>query len=334
MMKANFERPSTRILVWAQKDLGSKLMGIDQELVHMSTLGKRPGFEVKICLNMVWEDLSAVISEFEPNVFHFIGHGEAGSLVAYRLEDGIPAEARISPFRLTQSLLFPHSSICGIFLNGCETSNWAPHLIPRNGWFIGANREVHDDSAVLFAEFFYEEIALGRKTDVAYTKAINRVSALPGHSGLAAVHWKWDTEPAVFLWHIFDRAAFRDPVRLEGPLREVQIALSDVRSSLRDGRLYTRHDLGHPGVIRCTGALDKSHVKRILVLLSVVNHDLKTILTAFPLLLDEGYNSRSVPMNSEPQFQELADLLDASRNTVIEEVNSHLDFHLWLDPVK
>lgn len=300
----------------------------------MEALNRRDGFDVKVCTDEPWEDLADVIGDFDPHIFHFIGHGKSGKLAALAIQSaGSPGETLITPMQLSEGLFRGSTSLEGVFLNGCETSYWAPHLIPSGGWFIGANRRTSDAAAALFAKEFYRRLERGSANERAFDDALHLVTNTNGYSQPPIVRWVEDADPANFLQKVFDREAFRASAGRESSMDELCDALEDIRRALRYGRLFTRVDMGNPSIIYCTGKLDAAAVKQLRRLMRDVFSDFKGLRGEFGAVVNLGSDLDRIPRAQRARFLYLADRLDASRNQVIEALWELLPVPLMLDEI-
>lgn len=323
----------TRVFVWAQLALARDLTHAEPEVSMLRDLGAGDAFEVAVHVDTPWEDLPALIEEFDPHVFHFVGHGRGGELVATRVQShGGLDEGRVKALALSRSLRKHGRSLEGVFLNGCETSRWAPHFIPSGGWFIGANRKVDDAAAMLFAEEFYKRFTPSSTNADSFESAVATVSSMDGFSEPPVVRWVEDADPEEFLFKIFDRAAFYEPTCNEASMKELHDAVEGAKNALQSGRLRTRHDVLRPTVVHCTRNLDAAAVDRLRRLLRDVSHDLANLRREFNDTDVRHYNG--IQVGRRPRFLYLADRLDSSRNQVIEALWEILPLRYMLDEIR
>ncbi|WP_282848204.1 CHAT domain-containing protein [Microbacterium oxydans] len=328
------DRPRTRVLVWAQLHLASDLREAPIEAQMLEDLNSGERYEVEVKADEPWEDLESAIRDFDPHVFHFIGHGKRGNLEVARHDDqGWPIASTVTPREL-HAALRDAQSLSGVFLNGCETSQWAPHLIPPGGWFIGANRKVDDAGARLFAEKFYDQFETQSTNRNAFDVALAHVASTSGHSQPPIVRWVEDPDPKEFIHKVFDREAFRASVGRESSMHELRDALRGITKSLRRGRLITREDLGTASVVHCTEPLDPRAVDAIRHRMRAVNFDFGQLAREFSYIPDLGSSLDRIPQRDRRRFLRLADRLDDSRNETINAVNELLPLSLWLPEVE
>lgn len=307
------DRTPTRVLVWAQLHLASDLREAPIEARMLGDLDKSEMYDVDVKKDEPWEGIEAAIRAFDPHVFHFIGHGTRGSLhVARRQPGGMPIASTATPREL-HAALRDARSLSGVFLNGCETSQWAPHLIPQGGWFIGANRKVDDAGARLFAEKFYEQFQARSTNQDAFDAALTHVANANGHSQPPIVRWVEDPNPEEFIHKVFDREAFRASVGRESSMRELKDALKGITQSLRRGRLITREDFGTSNVVHCTEPLDPRAVDVIRHRMRAVTFDFGQLSREFSSVPDLGNSLDKIPQRERRRFLLLADRLDRSQ---------------------
>ncbi|MFD8771068.1 CHAT domain-containing protein [Microbacterium oxydans] len=328
------DHPRIRVLVWAQLRFASDLSEAPIEAQMLDDLNRGERYEVDVKTDEPWEDLEAAIHAFDPHVFHFIGHGKGGSLEIARGDNQgkrIPSTA--TPRELHAALRDAHN-LSGVFLNGCETSRWAPHLIPQGGWFIGANRKVSDSGARLFAERFYEQFQGQSTSRDAFDAALAHVANAKGHSQPPIVRWVEDPDPEEFIHKVFDREAFRASVGRESSMQELEDALKGITKSLRGRRLVTREILGAPNVVQCMDPLDPQAVDVIRHRMKAVSFDFRQLSQEFSSVPDLGNALYKIPRRDRRRFLLLADRLDHSRNETIDAVNKVLPDRLRLSKVE
>lgn len=106
------------------------------------------------------------IDLIKPEILHFCGHGSLQSLPVLLNEDGGPVEPPLEPL-LAQLL---RSGIQGAIFNACVSSRLAQTVVEQGGlrWAIGADRAIIDETAIAFAEGFYEALSQGKAPRDAY----------------------------------------------------------------------------------------------------------------------------------------------------------------------
>lgn len=322
------------ILIWAQLTSGAPLPNAEDEINALQDLHGKDGITVTVRREEPWSALRSTIDEVKPSIFHFIGHGKRGHLDTNDVDDdGFPGPTRITPPQVAEAVNFPGSSVTGLFLNGCDTAHWAPHLIPADGWFIGATRPMNDDEASFFASRFYPKLAAGESEASAFESTLGDMEQL-GHSGSGRmVRWVADPTPTDFLHKIFSRPALTYATVDEGSLQDLAAALDGVRKALTTKRLITREDLGNARTVYCRERFDDELIGHVKSRLSAVTTDLRQLRKEFPRVVQWANDGHLYTDEDRQRFLTLADRLDTSRNVLLAAANEHLPGHQQLQPI-
>lgn len=316
--------PGHRVLVWAQTNVGRPLASAAHEIDFLVWLANEStiALDVEIVENGYWAELPEHISRYRPTVLHYIGHGRRGSLmVRDRDSAGFPVEVEISPDQFADVLRDAGTWLRGVFLNGCETAHWAPHLIPQGGWIVGINYKVDDHLASEFSSNFYTTLADGGSVEVAFGTGLDEVRGHLRFRKGTFVRWFEDPDPDDFLHKVFSRQAFLTSTLEEESLLDLSNALKDVRHALKTNGLALRHDLGMSRQVSCRTPFSKELVAPLLDQLKVVRDDLSHLRRRFPLVVKYGDGWMEVPQDEIGTLLHLADRLDHSRNELLRLVN-------------
>ena len=319
-----------RILVWAQTSAGRPLAAAADEIGYLRQLAEDSPLElhVEAVENGYWADLPGHISRYSPTVLHYIGHGRKGSLLVLdRDSAGFPGEVSISPEDFADVLRGATNSLRGVFLNGCETAQWAPHLIPRDGWIVGMNYRIDDHLASEFSANFYTTLRDRGSSGQAFESALRRIQNHSHFTEGTIVRWTEDPLPNDFLHKVFSRQAFLTSALEEGSLLDLRDALKGVREALRTRGLALRNDLGLSGQISCRTPLGKDIVTSLLTRLKVAEGDLRQLGQQFPLVVKNSDGWMDVKSEEFDALLDLADRLDRSRNELLIIVNQSLPAH-------
>ncbi|MHC5796494.1 CHAT domain-containing protein [Lacisediminihabitans sp. FW035] len=316
-----------RILVWAQTSAGRPLAAAADEIDYLRQLAK--DYPIKLLVEVVengyWADLPGHISRFRPTVLHYIGHGRRGSLLVLdRDSAGFPGEVSIGPDDFADILRGATNSLRGVFLNGCETAHWAPHLIPPDGWIVGMNHKIDDHLASEFSGNFYSALLDRGSSDLAFEAVLRGIQDHPQFTEGTIVRWTEDPLPNDFLHKVFSRQAFLTSALEEGSLLDLCDALKGVRQALKTRGLALRNDLGLSGQISCRTPLGKDIVTPLLARLKVAEGDLRQLRQQFPLVVKCSDGWMNVESEEIEALLDLADRLDRSRNELLRIVNQSL----------
>ncbi|GAA1132634.1 hypothetical protein GCM10009651_15460 [Microbacterium natoriense] len=316
---------SFRILIWAESAYEPPLDNAEYEIAQIELHGRRAGGVVEVVKDRPWSELAVAMAAFSPDIFHFIGHGRNGSLDTFDVdEENMRSRCLISPAKLAHTLQSGSPRLRGVFLSGCQTAHWAPHLIPHDGWFLGTTRDIDDDSIAFLSDSFYEFLCDRREPRGAFDEAMERTAAGGFGELPSATMWMEELDHDEFLHNVFSRQAFRITTRHESSFGDFDDALRGVDSSVRFGRIALRETLGAARFVRCSGELDPSLVRGIRQRLAVVQADLRQLRSSFPrLVTDPGYWTR-VPAADTDFLNHLGERIDRSRDFLLRFVNSHL----------
>ncbi|ANP73046.1 CHAT domain-containing protein [Cryobacterium arcticum] len=316
-----------KILVWAQLLGAQNLIYAEHEVMQIEELGSRGNCAVRVEHDRSWTDLAEVLSDFRPDIFHFIGHGSKGDLIALDMNESspFPMEGRITPERLVATFRDDTNHVAGLFLNGCDTAHWAPHFIPEGGWVIGSTHPLSDDLGAFFAPLFYGYLLAGNLDSVAFDHALNDLREVATDAEMPTlVRWIADPEPSDFLQKIFSRQAFLLCAADEGSLVDLSTALKGVRSALGTQSIKTRVKIRGSSTVICRDPLPAQSVTEITRALDKVEADLQHLRTEFPVVVRYIDGWMHLELKDRDRFLLLADKIDDSRNFLLRKVNQCL----------
>lgn len=145
-----------------------------QEAVRHSTFGR--AFEIVMLPAARTRDLSWGLLEYEPEILHFSGHGDQGSIYVER-GDGtawpIPGEMLARLFRI-----FKGGRLRCVVLNACETGGEAEPIAREVGAAVVRPDKVPDQAALVFSEHFYQGLGYGRTLQDAFDLGCWHVEAI------------------------------------------------------------------------------------------------------------------------------------------------------------
>ncbi|MDM9583670.1 CHAT domain-containing protein [Nostoc sp. GT001] len=115
---------------------------------------RRDIFDVDIRTAVRPQDIRRAIAEEKPTIVHFCGHGlEDGSLL---LEDN-GGQNKVVPPEGLASLFELHADYVNcVLLNACHSVKSAEAISKYINYAIGMNQEIQDQSAIQFAQGFYD----------------------------------------------------------------------------------------------------------------------------------------------------------------------------------
>ncbi|ABG51317.1 protein of unknown function DUF900, hydrolase-like [Trichodesmium erythraeum IMS101] len=129
--------------------------------------------------NAFIEDLSQYLLKYEPRILHFSGHGNSQGEIILNNRQG---EAEVLSLETLSELLSivrkDGKPIECVVFNACFSLKKADAVAHQVGCVIGMKKEIGDDSALIFAEEFYQGLAYQRSYYQAFQLGINGIERL------------------------------------------------------------------------------------------------------------------------------------------------------------
>lgn len=139
---------------------------------------RRDIFDVDIRTAVRPQDIRRAIAEEKPQIVHFCGHGlEDGSLL---LEDDGGQNKAVPPEGLTSLFELHADYVNCVLLNACHSVKSAEAISQHINYAIGMNQQIHDKSAIQFAQGFYDGLGYA-------TSEIKNVFPRAFQEGLVAI---------------------------------------------------------------------------------------------------------------------------------------------------
>jgi len=189
MMNLNMDLEKKTILILAANPMGTPRLRLDEEIreikagIQQAKQGVQ--FEVKSELAVRIKDIRRTLLKYEPQVVHFIGHGNKKGLL---VEDemgmavGIPSKALSELFELVSN---ETCKIECVILSACYSKSQAKAISKHIHYVIGMPKDIEDKAAVEFAIGFYDALAAGRSVEDSFkfgTNAVRqRFPGIPAH---------------------------------------------------------------------------------------------------------------------------------------------------------
>ena len=167
----------TKVLILAANPKDTTKLRLDEEVREIEEGLRRSKERDQFVIKSSWairpDDLRRAILDFEPQIVHFCGHGEAdGGLV---LENITGQPQSVKPEALAGLFeLFTEQVEC-VLLNACYSERQAEAIIQHIDYVIGMKQAVGDRSAIKFAVGFYDALGAGRSVEVAYKFGVNAI---------------------------------------------------------------------------------------------------------------------------------------------------------------
>ena len=129
--------------------------------------------------NALIEDLSKYLLQYQPIILHFSGHGNSQGEIILNNRQGEPKVLSLETLSELLSIVRKDGKPieCVVF-NACFSLKKADAVAHQVGCVIGMKKEIGDDSALIFAEEFYQGLAYQRSYYQAFQLGINGIERL------------------------------------------------------------------------------------------------------------------------------------------------------------
>ena len=127
----------------------------------------RNGFELQIKWAVRSRDFLRAMTEFQPNIVHFCGHGEPDGIALednYGNSEVVPTTGLTSLFK---AKAFTNKVEC-VLLNACYSTSQVEAIGQYIEHVIGMEQEIKDKDAIDFAVSFYDALGAGESYESAY----------------------------------------------------------------------------------------------------------------------------------------------------------------------
>lgn len=153
--------------------LGAEIRGIEEAL-KQTAYGKQFTLINKGAVRVA--DLLNAMSDYEPDIVHFAGHGTGVNGLVLEKDAGamqlVPTEALRLLFEQ-----YKRTTKC-VFLNACHSKVQVEAIYPYVDCVIGMNKVVNDQAAIKFAARFYQGLATGKSYQSAFNDATLELALL------------------------------------------------------------------------------------------------------------------------------------------------------------
>ncbi|GAA3837275.1 CHAT domain-containing protein [Streptomyces chiangmaiensis] len=146
--------------------LGEEARRIEERIRESNAAGR---FNIRSAWAVTVDELLYQLNSFEPNVVHFVGHGEAGQIV---LETMSGSSQPLSQEAL--GTIFSHFRqwLQVVVLNACYSAAQAETLAEQADAVIGMTDRVGDAAAIEFSAGFYRALGFGRSVEDAFSQGV------------------------------------------------------------------------------------------------------------------------------------------------------------------
>jgi hypothetical protein len=162
-----------KILFLAANPVNTTQLRLDEELrdikIALQLAQQRDRFELQAVAAARIDDMRRAMLSFEPQVVHFSGHGENGSIY---LEDKNGNARAIAGDALGKFFAnFP--SVQCVVLNACYSEELGGAITKTVPYVVGMQTAVEDTAAISFAVAFYDVLGAGGTYERAFSLAAN-----------------------------------------------------------------------------------------------------------------------------------------------------------------
>lgn len=182
-----------KVLFLAANPRDTQALNLPKEVRELSNALQTSRLREQIELKQYWavtfDDLQQALTDEQPHIVHFSGHGIGQGIVLETSE----GNSQIATTQVLERLfaLYKDSLRC-IILNACYSEAQARALSKHIPFVVGINAPISDSAAVSFSVGFYR--GLGGRLDIkfAYNSGVVRIEALPGGEQQAGIVELWE----------------------------------------------------------------------------------------------------------------------------------------------
>lgn len=158
-----------KILVLAANPKDTTSIRLTEEVREIEESLKRSQNRSQFILQTKWavrpRDLLRAMTEFQPNIVHFCGHGEAEGIALENNDGNLQIINKVALAGLFKS--FTGQVEC-VLLNACHSISQAEAIGQYINYVIGMEQEIQDKDAIDFAVSFYDTLGSGANYESAY----------------------------------------------------------------------------------------------------------------------------------------------------------------------
>ena len=159
-----------KILFLAASPANEAHLQLDVEFREIGERLQKAKFRESFDLVSKWAvrvgDLSGYLMEHKPDIVHFSGHGSTAHELIFLNKTG---EAHpVSAEKLSDLFSVLKENIRCVILNACYSEGQAQAIAKHIDCVVGMSDAIGDDSAIVFAEHFYQALAYGKSVQDAF----------------------------------------------------------------------------------------------------------------------------------------------------------------------
>jgi len=137
----------------------------------------RDQYRLEPCVAARFDDISQALTDYDPHLVHFSGHGdEHGNLL---VEDEAGRSALVTPEGMAELFGQHRATIKCAIVNACHSMRLAIAMARHIDYVIGMRWEIGDEAAIQFSVGFYLALFSGRSVPDAFGRGCTHVRARP-----------------------------------------------------------------------------------------------------------------------------------------------------------
>jgi hypothetical protein len=168
-----------RILFVAANPRGSDLLKLGEECANIQRELRMTLYRDQFRFESRWavsvDDLMRHLTELDPSVVHFSGHGGGAAGLVLQDEQGEPQPVSARALAMMVHVAAPHVRV--VVLNACYSTAYADALRIKIDCIVGMDGAIGDDAARAFATRFYGAVGNGRSIGDAVAHGVASLAA-------------------------------------------------------------------------------------------------------------------------------------------------------------
>ena len=165
-----------KILILAANPIRTDRLRLDEEVREIEErlqLSKhRDQFEIHSRWAVRLGDLRKALLDHEPQIVHFIGHGEKNGLI---VEDKLGFSVLFPAKALSELFSFFSNQLECVILSACHSAHQAEAINRHIHYVVGMQREIRDKASIEFAVGFYDALGAGKSFEEAFRFGRNAI---------------------------------------------------------------------------------------------------------------------------------------------------------------
>jgi len=167
---------SNILLLEIESDIYRPILAAEEQDQISDSLGNSDKYHLRCRLRVSPKDISSLVSEYDPSIFHFNGHGTDKGIVFKGAGD-----KELFCTSQLEALIAQHkSTIKCVILGSCHTENIGKKLAQHVPYVIAMQGEIANEAAICFSKAFYEALSKDLGFAEAYDKGKMQIT-IEGH---------------------------------------------------------------------------------------------------------------------------------------------------------